>query len=317
MKNRIPPFSVRHQEFLYDDCDFHIAVMNESLLADYRRGAEMRGQAVAVTYRLPRGEGVETEKVCVKVIDRKETVQLFFDRWPEKSTVLKVASLPPFVGGRQKMGRGGHAIWHGNDSCMQQLVRFVRGPVSKEDKAFWNQVLGMRGKAVVKPATASAGAPRGKAAARKRALADEDKAGSVARMSGEGIGSGYLVAGKYWVASDFGRVVKIASKTETWYPEPFTCMVLKVLLENMKPAGLTSTKICKDATTHYNALAAEEKTKGNELPPPPKGKSLGQFFRVKASEKMVHPLFDLITRFAGRTPRYFLKGKWVARMRPT
>ena len=307
--------SVRHQEFVYDDCDFHVAVMNKSLLVDSKRGAEMRGQAVAVTFRLPTAGGDEAEKVCVKVIDKKETVQLFFDRWPEKSTVLKAASLPPVVGGYHKSGRGGHAFWNGNDCGMQYLVRFVRGPVSKDEKAFWRQILSQRAKATG-PAEAAAGpAPRGKAVPRKRAGKDEGEAAAVARMSGEGIGPGYLVAGKYWVAKDFGRVIKVASKTGTWYPEPFTCNVLEVLLGNMSPAGMTSTEICDAAKEKYKVLVQAAKNKGVELPPPPQGKSLGQFFRVKARGGKVHGIFKAFTKIPGRTPRYRLEWKWVAKMR--
>ena len=73
---------------------------------------------------------------------------------------------------------------------------------------------GRPGRPPTRPAEAAAGpAPRGKALPRKRAGKDEGEAAAVARMSGEGIGPGYLVAGKYWVAKEFGRVIKVASKT--------------------------------------------------------------------------------------------------------
>ncbi len=307
--------SVRHQEFVYDDCDFHVAVMNKSLLVDSKRGAEMRGQAVALTFRLPPGGVDDSEKVCVKVIDKKETVQLFFDRWPEKSTVLKAASLPPVVGGYHKTGRGGHALWSGTDCGMQYLVRFVRGPVSTNETACRNHILSERLKAMGLAGAATGPAPRGKALPRKLPKSDDREAASVARMSGEGIGPGYLVAGKFWVAKDFSRVIKVACKTDTWYPEPFTCTVLEVLLGNMSPAGMSSKEICDAATEKYKVLVQEAKNTGVELPPPPRVKSLGQFFRVKATGGAVHEIYGAIKRIPGLTPHYLLKWKWVAKMR--
>lgn len=318
MKNRTPPVteSVRHQEFVYDDCDYCVTVLNKCLMVDTKCGVEKRGPVVAEIYRLPLDACCPHETVCVRVIDCKETVTLTLDRWPSGSFVLMMLNLPLYLGDAPASGDGGKVVWDVNDSGAQIIRRYLRGPASKSDLRLRREELAKRdrSRSLRLPAELKAGGG-GRVVARRRAKparVGSRKVKGWSRVSGLGLGNGYVVADAFWVAADGGRVVQLDGNIAEWCPVLFTRMVLKAMLENKQPEGMTSEDIYDEAVKLYKQAADGAGNKGVRLPDIPSRKSLGQFFRVKAGEAASHPLLGAVVRSTDKQTRYVLKGTYVA-----
>ena len=317
MKNRAPPLteSVRHQEFVYDDCDYCVTVLNKCLMVDTKCGVEKRGPVVVEIYRIPLDAGCSPATVCVRVIDCKETVTLLLDQWPSGSFILMMLNLPLYLGDAPASGEGGKVVWDVNDSGMQIISRYLRAPASKGDLQLRREELAKRDHSRsmrMPPALKARGsAPAGRSRA-KPARPGSRKVKGWSRVSGLCLGKGYVVGDAFWVAAEGDRVVQLDGKIAEWQPVLFTRMVLKAMLESKRPEGMTSEDIYDEAAKLYKLAAEDADKRGLRFPDVPSRKSLGQFFRVKAGANAAHPLLGAVVRSTDKQTRYLLKGTYVS-----
>ena len=115
----------------------------------------------------------------------------------------------------------------------------------------------------------------------------------------------YLIGGKFKVAGDFSKVTTLDNKVPVWGLQPFTQMVMKILLTECGGGGLTSAVIYDRAKAAYEQVHPESRECANGMEVIPKFSSLLFFFKVqRRGIKKTHPLYKELS-MAGRKPAYY------------
>lgn len=122
----------------------------------------------------------------------------------------------------------------------------------------------------------------------------------------------YVVNGRFRIEGDFSKVTALATKEPVWGLQPFTQMIVKVLLLECNHAGLTSSEIYDRAKAHFETLHPEsrERAQGQEMFPA--YASLVQFFRLQRKRckgKRTHPLYKELTLTGKKPTVYSFEGK--------
>lgn len=286
---------------------------NDVVLGDGQDNGEQEkmraGSFAAFYYFTPPGpDGRSLLDLCVLLISEAVTIYLVLEGCPKCATVLREVSLP-FFGGESvpQKGQGGAVFWL--DNSMQAIKRFERLTPTQDDLTKMRYARFLR--ELSKPMSA-ASAAAGRVAEHDYELQARLAGVAQARAVESVPGPGYVVNGKFWIAADFTRIVKLGGDCESWAVPTFTRMIVKVLVENKQPGGLTSGEIYDRARAAYVHKHPECLAERPGMSTIPKKASLVQFFRpAQCGVKRKHPLYDEIEICGRKQATYLLSSEWV------
>jgi len=122
----------------------------------------------------------------------------------------------------------------------------------------------------------------------------------------------YVVGGRFRIEGDFSKVTALQSREPVWGLQPFTRMIIKVLLLDCNRSGLTSDEIYSRAKAAFEAEYPEslKREKGQEMIP--QRASPIQFLRVQRDgHKRPHPLYDELLISGQKPAVYSFDGKVI------
>lgn len=124
----------------------------------------------------------------------------------------------------------------------------------------------------------------------------------------------YVVNERFRIEGNYSKVTALVSKETPWQPQPFTRMILRVLLNECNHTGLTGAEVYRRAKAAFEGEHPESRGCQRGQEPYPGYASLVHFFRVQRKQrKKVHPLYRELT-ISGKKPAvYSYEGKVAVR----
>ena len=304
----------RSPSFIFRGCDFTCVWMNGDVMLCAKPLVGEDADCVplvAFYFRSPYAADGKSRNVCLKLVSERETLFILLQYWPVGSTELKEVNLPSY--GRENgsmRGSVGFVRW--SDNTLQNVVFYERLAPSGEDRMLL--LFGRFLHDLGKPSFSACDLPGCVLRESLGMFAGKVKPDKeLARSAGSQLGQGYVFGRKFWIAGDFSRVVTLCENGETWLLQPFTRLIVRVLVEETLEGGLTKDEIYLRAKVLYEADHPEAKAGAPGLAQLPMPKNLVFFFRrTVGGVKGKHPLYDEIEIDGCKSATsYRLVGRWV------